>query len=103
MPAKCTDTYAIGCNAPFCLRVRTTGWDMLPSGLTVPARSGPVGVVWRTLSSRSSALRNHGTRWVLALVVLLALTGCQTAPYERVWGAVGLTGICMTPDEPERC
>ncbi len=31
---KCTDRYAIACQAPFCLRVRTTGWDTLPSDLT---------------------------------------------------------------------
>ncbi len=32
--AKCTDTYAIGCNEPFCLTVSTTGWDALPADLT---------------------------------------------------------------------
>ncbi len=42
-------------------------------------------------------------RCVLAVVAILALTGCQTAPYETVWGSLGLTGTCMTLDEPERC
>jgi len=40
---------------------------------------------------------------VLTFLSILALTGCQTKPYEKFWAAMGLTGICMTPDEPERC
>lgn len=40
---------------------------------------------------------------VLAIVSILALTGCQTGPYEKTWAAFGLKGICMTPEEPERC
>ncbi|MCY4288154.1 MAG: hypothetical protein OXC63_06145 [Aestuariivita sp.] len=42
-------------------------------------------------------------RFILAFLSILALTGCQTEPYEKFWAALGLTGICMTPDEPERC
>ncbi len=31
---KCTDTYAIACKAPICLKVRTAGWDQFPPGMT---------------------------------------------------------------------
>lgn len=30
----CSSTSGLACNAPFCLKVRTTAWDQLPSDLT---------------------------------------------------------------------
>ncbi len=51
----------------------------------------------------SPSPRRQRTCLVLAIVSILALTGCQTGPYEKTWAAFGLKGICMTPEEPERC